>query len=110
MLGRIHEKMATPKLALRGGTFSAFDSTTARNNASVCNDPCAPGGDCSIVARNGFWNNTHTSNFSSKGMRLGRKPSTLVQRAQCTSGSSGAWGPTPFKFCPHNVECKNGEG
>jgi hypothetical protein len=44
------------------------------------------------------------------GKRLGGKPSTLVQHAQRTGGSLGGWGPTPFMFSPHNVECEKGEG
>ncbi len=78
MLGRICEKMAIPELARGSGKFSAFGSTTAGNGAST-------------------W-----------GKRLGRKLSTLVQRAQHMGGSSGGWGPTPFRFPPHNVECKKG--
>jgi hypothetical protein len=41
---------------------------------------------------------------------LGGEPNTLLQHAQHTSGSSRGWGPTPFRFSPHNVECKKGEG
>jgi hypothetical protein len=80
--------MATLESALGGGKFSASGSTTAGNDTSVWSDPCVPGGDYSTIVRNGFWDNTHTSNPSSKGKRLGREPSTLVQRAQRTGGSS----------------------
>jgi hypothetical protein len=101
--------MTIPELALGSGRFFTFGSTTVRNSASVCNDPCALGKDYSTAAGNGSWDNAHTFDPSSKGKRLGREPSTLVQRAQRMGGSSGGWGPTPFKFSPHNVECKNGE-
>jgi hypothetical protein len=36
MLGWICEKMATQKLAPRGGRFFASGSTIVRNNASAC--------------------------------------------------------------------------
>jgi len=110
MLGLIHEKMATPESTLGGGKFFTSDSTIVRNDVLACNDLCAPIEDYSIVAGNGSWNNTHTSNSSNRGKRLGKEQSTLVQRAQRTGGSSRNWGPTPFKFPPHNVECKKGEG
>jgi hypothetical protein len=66
------KKMATPKSALGGGRFSAFGSTTARNDASTCSDPCILGEDCSTATRNSSWDNAHTSNPSSKGKRLGK--------------------------------------
>jgi len=53
MLGRIREKMATPKSAPGGGRFSTSGSTIVGNDALICNDPCAPIGDCSIIAGNG---------------------------------------------------------
>jgi hypothetical protein len=88
MLGWIREKMATLELAPRGGKFFVFDSTTIGNDTSACNNPCALGGDCSTATGNGSWDNTHTSNPFSRGKRLGEEPSTLVQRAQRTNGSS----------------------
>ncbi len=88
MLVWICEKMPTPELAPRGGRFSAFASTIAGNGALACNNLCALGGDCSTTAGNGSWDNTHTSDSSSRGKRLGGKPSTLVQHAQLTGGSS----------------------
>jgi hypothetical protein len=54
MLGWICEKMAIQELALRGGRFSAFGSTIARNIALAYNGPCAIGGDCSTAIRNDF--------------------------------------------------------
>jgi len=36
-------KMAIQALALRGGRFSAFGSTIARNGASACSNSCTPG-------------------------------------------------------------------
>jgi len=53
MLGRICEKMATPKSALVGGRFSASGSTTIGKNTSAYDNPCVPIGDCSIIAGNG---------------------------------------------------------
>jgi hypothetical protein len=58
--------------------FSTFGSTTAENGASACSDLCVPGRDCSTAARNGSWDNAHTSDPSSKGEKLGGEPSTLV--------------------------------
>jgi hypothetical protein len=87
MLGQICEKMATLESAPRGGKFSASDSTTTRNGTSACNDLSIPIGDYSIVVGNGSWNNAHTFDSSSRGKRLGGKPSTLVQHAQRTGGS-----------------------
>jgi hypothetical protein len=87
MLGWIHEKMATQKLARRSGKFSAFGSTAARNGTLAYNNLCTLGGDCSTAARNGSWNNAHTSNSSNRGERLGGKPSTLVQCAQRMGGN-----------------------
>ncbi len=109
MLGQIRETMATPKLAPGCGKFSAFGSITAGNDTSASNDLCAPGEDCSTVVGNNSWDNAHTSDLSSRDKRWGGKPSTLVQHTQCIGGSSRGWGPTPFKFSPHNVECKKGE-
>jgi hypothetical protein len=54
MLGWIRGKMATPESAQGDGRFFAFGSTTVRNDASTCNNPCAPGRDYLIVARNDF--------------------------------------------------------
>jgi len=88
MLGWIREKMAILELAPRGGRFSTFGSITVGNGASIYNDPCAPSGDYLTTARNSSWDNTHTSDPSSRGKRLGGKPSTLVQHAQRTGGSS----------------------
>jgi hypothetical protein len=110
MLGWICEKMATLKSDPGGGRFSASNSTTVGNGTSACNDLCALGENCSTVVGNGSWDNTHTFNLSSRGKRLSEEPSTLVQRTQRMGGSSGGWGPTPFRLSPHNVECKKGEG
>jgi hypothetical protein len=52
MLGGIREKMATQESALGGGMFFAFGSTVTGNDALACNDPCAPGRDCSTAAEN----------------------------------------------------------
>jgi hypothetical protein len=71
-----------------GGRFSAFDSTLVRNGTSACSDPCVLCRDCSIAAGNSSLDNAHTSDPSSKGERLGGEPSTLVQHAQSTGGSS----------------------
>jgi hypothetical protein len=78
MLGSIREKMAPGESAPGGGKFSTSSSTTARNGALACNDPCVPGEDYSTATRNSSWDNAHTSDLSSKGERLGGKPSTLV--------------------------------
>jgi hypothetical protein len=86
MLGWIHEKMAIQESTLGGGKFSISGSIAVGNGASTCNDPCAPGGDCSTTARNGSWDNAHTLDPSSRGERLGGEPNTLVQRAQCIGG------------------------
>ncbi len=110
MLGWIHEKMAILELTLGGGRFFASGSTTAGNGTSACSNACAPGMDYSTAVGNDSWDNAHTSDLSSRGKRLGEEPSTLVQRAQRTGGSSGGWGPTPFRSSPHNVECNKGEG
>jgi hypothetical protein len=80
--------MVTQELTPGGGRFFASSSTAAGNNTSACNDPCTPSEDCSTATGNGSWDNTHTSDPSSKGERLGKELSTLVQRVQCTSGSS----------------------
>ncbi len=95
---------------LRGGKFFASGSTTAGNNVSTYNNLYALGRDCLTAARNGSWDNAHTFNPSNRGRRLGGEPNTLVQRTQCIGGSSRGWGPTPFRFSPHNVECKKCEG
>jgi hypothetical protein len=87
MLGWIREKMATQESAPKGGKFFAFSSTAIRNSALACSDTCAPSGDCSTAIGNGYWDNTHTSDLSNRGERLGGEPSTLVQSAQRTSGS-----------------------
>jgi hypothetical protein len=110
MLGWIREKMVNPESGPRGGKFSAFGSTTVGNSTSTYSDPCTPCGDYSIATKNGSWDNAHTSDLSSRGKRLGGEPSTLVQHAQRMGGNFGAWGPTPFRFSPCNVECKKGEG
>jgi hypothetical protein len=88
MLSWIREKMATQELALGGGKFFAFGSTIVGNGTLACNGLCVGGGDCSTTARNGSWDNAHTSNPSSRGERLGGEPSTLVQHVQHTGGSS----------------------
>ncbi len=70
-----------------GVNFFASDSSVVGNGTLACNDPCALSEDCSTAIRNGSWNNTHTSDPSSRGERLGGKPTTLVQHTQCTGGS-----------------------
>jgi hypothetical protein len=67
--------------------FSTFGSTITGNDASTCSDMCALGKDCSTAVGNGYSDNAHTSNPSSRGERLGREQSVLVQHAQCTCGS-----------------------
>jgi hypothetical protein len=52
--------------------------TTIGNGTSACNDPWAPGRDCSTAVGNGSWDNTHTFDLSNKGKRLGGKPNTFV--------------------------------
>jgi len=79
--------MATPELAPRGGRFSAFGLITTGNGTSTCSDSCIPSGDYSTAIRNSSWDNAHTSDPSSRGKRLGGKPSTLVQCAQRTGGN-----------------------
>jgi len=78
MIGWIREKMAIQESAPKGGRFFAFNSI----------DSCATGRDCLIAIGNDSWDNACTFYSSSKSERLGRKPSTLVQHAQRTSGSS----------------------
>ncbi len=78
MLGWIHEKMAIQESTPRGGKFFASGPT----------GPCVAGGDYLTTTRNDSWDNTCTSDLSSKGERLGREPSILVQHAQCIGGSS----------------------
>jgi hypothetical protein len=101
--------MATQKSALGGGRFSTSNSTVVGNDASTCNDPCAPregysttiengsstcsdpcvpGEGYSTTIGNGSWDIAHTSNPSSKDERSGRKPSALVQHTQHIGGSS----------------------
>jgi hypothetical protein len=80
--------MATQELALGGSRFSAIGLSAAGNDSLAYSDLCALGGGYSIATRNDYWNNAHTSNPSSRGERPGEKPNTLVQRAQCMSGSS----------------------
>jgi hypothetical protein len=80
--------MVIPESILGGGKFSTLSSTIARNGTLAYNTLCALGEDCSTAARNDFWDNAHTFDPSNRGKRLGEKPSTLVQCAQCTSGSS----------------------
>jgi hypothetical protein len=71
--------MVIQESALKGGKFSTSDSTIIRNDASTCDNPCVPGEDYSTAIKNNFWDITHTFNLSSKGERLGREPSALVQ-------------------------------
>jgi hypothetical protein len=80
--------MATQESTPRGGRFFASSSTVIGNDILACNDPCALGRDCSTAVGNDSWDNAHTSDPFSKGERMGREPSTLVQRAQRTGGSS----------------------
>ncbi len=87
MLGLIFEKMVIQETTPRGGRFFASGSTATGNDALVCNDLCVPGKDCSIAIGNGSWDNAHTFDPFSMGERLGREPSTLVQRVQHTGGS-----------------------
>jgi hypothetical protein len=87
MLGWIREKMATQESAPGGGRFFAFGSIAVGNGAFACSGPCVPGKDCSTTAGNSYWNNTHTSDLSNKGERLGGEPSILVQCAQRMGGS-----------------------
>ncbi len=88
MLGWICEKMVIQESAPRGGRFSTSDSIATTNNASACNSSCVANEDYSTAVRNGSLDNAHTSDPSSRSERLGGKPSTLVQHAQHTSGSS----------------------
>jgi hypothetical protein len=80
--------MATQESAPRGGRFSASSLIVVGNGTSACNGLCGAGGDCSTAIGNGSWNNAHTSDPSNKGERLGGEPSTLVQCALRTCGSS----------------------
>jgi hypothetical protein len=66
MLGWIREKMTILESTPKGGRFYASSLTTTRNDALACNDPCAPGRDCSTAAENNSWDNAHTSNLSNK--------------------------------------------
>jgi hypothetical protein len=101
MLGWIHEKMAIQESTPGGGRFFASSSTIARNSTSVSNDPCILSEDYLTATKNDSWDNAHTYltttkndswdnahtfDSSSKGERLGKEPSTLVQRAQRTIG------------------------
>jgi hypothetical protein len=79
--------MAIQELAPRGGMLFAFGSTVIGNGTSVYNDLCTASEDFSIAVGNGSWDNTHTFDLSSRGERLGG-PSTLMQCAKCTGGSS----------------------
>jgi hypothetical protein len=99
--------MVILKSAPRGGKFSTSSSTIVGNGALICNNLCVPGGDCLTVVGNSSYDNSHTSNSSNKGKRLGGKPSTLVQRAQRTGGSSIGYDPTPFKFSHTMLNVKN---
>jgi hypothetical protein len=58
--------------------FFASGSTAAKNGTLACKNPCVPGEDYSIAARNDSRNNTYTFDSSSKGERLGGEPNTLV--------------------------------
>jgi hypothetical protein len=80
--------MATQESARRGGRFSTSSSTVTGNGALACNDLCARSEDYSTAVGNGSWDDAHTFDPSNTGQRLGGEPSTLVQRAQHTSGSS----------------------
>ncbi len=88
MLGWIREKMATQESIPKSGRFFAFGSTVVRNGTSICSDSCALGKDYLTTTGNGSWNNTHIFDSFSRGERLGRKPSALVQHALRTGGSS----------------------
>jgi hypothetical protein len=88
MLGWIREKMVIQESAPGGGRFSTSSSTTTKNGASAYSALCVLGENFSTTVENGSWENAHTSDPSSRGERLGGKPSTLVQCAQCTGGSS----------------------
>jgi len=80
--------MDTPESAPRGVRFFTSSSIIAGNYALTCSDSCAPGEDCSTTVGYSSLDNTHTSDSFYKGKRLGGEPSTLVQHAQHTSGSS----------------------
>jgi hypothetical protein len=80
--------MATPESAPRGGKFFTSSSIIVGNYALTCNNLCAPGEDCSTAVGYSSLDNTHTSDSFNKGKRLGGQPSTLVQHAQRTGGSS----------------------
>jgi hypothetical protein len=86
MLGWIHEKMAIQESALEVANFLPLVQPPLETTL-VCSDPCTPCEDCSTATGNDSWDNAHTSDLSSRGERLGEKPSILVQRTQRTSGS-----------------------
>jgi hypothetical protein len=79
--------MITQESTPRGGKFYVFDSTVVRNDASTCNYPCAPSEDYLTVVGNSSWDIAHTFDPSSRGERLGREPSALVQHTQHTGGN-----------------------
>jgi hypothetical protein len=79
--------MAIQELTPRGGRFFVFGSTVVGNGTSACNGLCATGEDFSIAAKNNYWDNAHTFDPSSRGERLGGKPSTLMQCAQRMGGN-----------------------
>jgi hypothetical protein len=99
--------MVILKSAPRSGKFSTSSSTIVGNGALTCNNSCVPGEDCLTVVGNSSYDNSHTSNSSNKGKRLGGKPSTLVQRTQRTDGSSIGYDPTPFRFSHTMLNVKN---
>jgi hypothetical protein len=70
--------MATQESTLRGYKFFASGPT----------GQCIATKDYSIAVRNGSWDNTRTFDSFSRGEKLGGKPSTLVQHAQRSGGSS----------------------
>jgi len=80
--------MATLELAPRSGKFSTYGSITSGNGVSACNNMCVLGEDCLTIVGNSSWDNAHTFDPSSKGKRLGREQSILLQRTQHTSGNS----------------------
>ncbi len=86
-MGWIYEKMTTQESTLGGGRFFASGSIVIGNGVSTCSDPCIPSKDYSIIVGNGPCDNAHASDLFSRGERLGREPSALVQHAQHKSGS-----------------------
>ncbi len=69
-------------------TFALVASPRLGLQHSACNDSCALGKDCSTIANNDSYNNTHTYDSSNRGERPSRKPNALVQCAQRIGGSS----------------------